>query len=123
MNKSAANDPSIPIYSAITRDIIVMVQPEFLYDASRPGENYFFWAYHVTIENGGSDTVQLVHRDWKIIDANGQRSEVSGSGVIGKQPVLRPGESFQYSSGTPLATPSGIMFGEYRMRNQAGEEF
>lgn len=111
------------LYSEITRDIIVIVQPEYMPDTSKPEENYYFWAYHITIENGSNDTVQLIERHWKIIDEAGQLAEVVGEGVIGRQPILKPGETVQYTSGTPLATPSGIMYGTYLMRSQHGEEF
>ena len=72
---------------------------------------HFVWAYHVRIQNDGRDTVQLLTRHWMITDSQGHLHEVRGEGVVGKQPVLRPGEAFEYASGTPLATPSGIMMG------------
>ena len=81
------------------------------------------WAYQVNIENAGSETVQLISRYWHITDANGQVQEVRGDGVVGEQPVLRPGESFEYTSGTPLSTPSGIMVGRYQMETKGGEGF
>ena len=107
----------------LTRGIRVSVQPTYLDDQSDPDTGRFVWAYHVTIENTGSETVQLTQRYWQITDAFGQVQEVRGPGVVGEQPVLRPGEQFQYTSGTPLAAPSGIMVGRYSMRTDRGEPF
>lgn len=89
-------------YIATTRDITVVVKPVFLEEQSAPDSRHFVWAYHVLFENGGQETVQLVTRHWQITDANGHVHDVRGEGVIGQQPVLRPGESFEYASGTPL---------------------
>jgi ApaG protein len=80
-------------------------------------------AYHVRIQNNGGETVQLLTRHWMITDSLGHLQEVRGDGVVGKQPVLRPGEAFEYASGTPLATPSGIMMGSYQMQAENGECF
>ncbi|MDJ0893556.1 MAG: Co2+/Mg2+ efflux protein ApaG [Alphaproteobacteria bacterium] len=102
-------------YSRTTGSIRVMVKPQFLEDQSEPTENHFVWAYHVRIENNGERTVQLLNRHWTITDAFGRIQEVRGPGVVGEQPVLGPGESFEYTSGTPLGTPSGIMSGTYEM--------
>ena len=110
-------------YSATTRQIRVSVAPDYLDEQSAPSDNLFVWAYHVTIENLGSETVQLLTRHWQITDARGGRHEVRGPGVIGEQPVLEPGDSFEYTSGTPLTTPSGIMSGSYHMENERGETF
>src|SRR5262249_8756060 len=98
-------------YTATTRDIRVTVRPVYLEDQSATNDSHFVWAYHVTIENLGRETVQLRARHWRITDARGELHEVKGSGVIGEQPVLEPGDVFDYTSGTPLATPSGIMNG------------
>jgi len=111
------------MYSEITRDIIVTVQPSFLDDQSVPSENHFVWAYHVHIENRGFETVRLVSRHWRITDAMGRLQEVQGAGVVGEQPVLHPGDSYEYTSGTPLTTPSGIMVGSYQMETSTGERF
>jgi ApaG protein len=111
------------MYSEITRDIIVTVQPSFLDDQSVPSENHFVWAYHVHIENRGLETVRLVSRHWRITDAMGRLQEVQGAGVVGEQPVLHPGDSYEYTSGTPLTTPSGIMVGSYQMETSTGERF
>jgi ApaG protein len=111
------------MFEEITRDIRVAVEPSFLEDQSEPGAGRFVWAYRVTIENLGRETVQLISRYWRITDSRGQTREVRGPGVVGEQPTIGPGESFQYSSGTPLDTPSGFMTGSYSMRSAAGENF
>ena len=111
------------MYSAITRAITVSVEPIYLEEHSSPDENHYVWAYHVRIENNGDSTVQLRSRRWRITDANGRVHEVRGAGVVGEQPVLRPGEAFEYTSGTPLSTPSGFMVGSYGMESEGGERF
>ncbi len=111
------------MFSAITRCINVSVQPIYLEDESDPEENRFIWAYHVVISNQGIETVQLMTRYWRIIDASGHVQEVRGDGVIGEQPTLQPGQSYEYTSGTPLTTPSGFMGGSYEMENTNGERF
>jgi ApaG protein len=111
------------MYSEITRSIKVTVKPFYLEDQSSPAENHYVWAYQVRIENQGADTVQLRRRHWRITDAMGVMKEVRGPGVVGEEPVLAPGETFEYTSGTPLATPSGIMVGSYEMETPAGESF
>ncbi len=102
-------------YTMTTRLIRVTVQAFFLEDQSDPEESRFVWAYRVRIDNEGVETVQLLRRKWRIIDGRGQVTEVEGPGVIGEQPVLEAGESFEYTSGTPLNTPTGFMQGSYRM--------
>jgi len=109
------------MYSQTTRSILVTVKPVFLEDQSSPRDHRFVWAYQVKIKNGGPITVQLKRRRWCITDSLGREQVVEGDGVVGEQPVLRPGESFEYTSGTPLATPSGIMVGTYYMETEAGE--
>lgn len=111
------------MYSKTTRSIRITVNPMYLDDQSVPAENHFVWAYHVRIENEGSETVQLRTRYWRITDSFGRVQEVRGPGVVGEQPVLEPGEAFEYTSGTPLAAPSGIMVGSYQMETQRGETF
>lgn len=111
------------MYKAVTRSIQVTVEPEFLPDRSEPDDGRFMWAYTIEIANHGAATVQLISRHWRITDARGHTEEVMGPGVVGEQPVLRPGESFRYTSGCPLATPSGIMSGTYEMRGPGGEAF
>lgn len=110
-------------YERVTRGIRVSVKPAFLDDQSDPDENRFVWSYAVTIENGGADTVQLLSRYWHITDAHGRVQEVRGPGVVGAQPVLAPGQMFQYTSGCPLPTASGAMSGRYQMRSTGGEAF
>lgn len=110
-------------YEATTRSIKVSVDPIFLEDHSNPAENHFVWAYHVRIENQGRETVQLRNRYWHITDGLGRVQEVRGAGVVGEQPILRPGERYEYTSGTPLPTPSGIMRGAYEMEGVGGERF
>lgn len=111
------------MYQRTTRNIHVSVEPIFLGDQSTPDENYYVWAYTVRIRNKGKETVQLRSRHWKITDAQGRVHEVRGQGVVGKQPVIKPGACYEYSSGAPLSTPSGFMAGHYQMRNAAGETF
>jgi ApaG protein len=111
------------MYEQTTRSIRVQVKPKYLESQSRPDENHFVWAYTVTIENKGSEIVTLRSRSWKITDARGRTQEVKGPGVVGEQPTLKPGQSFEYTSGAPLGTPSGFMVGAYQMQTAAGEMF
>ncbi len=111
------------MYKKTTRAIEVTVQPMYLDEQSAPEEGRFVWAYHVRIANHGQETVRLRTRHWRITDGNGRCHEVRGAGVVGEQPVLHPGETFEYTSGTPLATPSGIMVGSYEMETAAGDVF
>jgi ApaG protein len=111
------------MYSEVTRDIRVTVRSMYLEDQSSPTESHYMWAYHVKIENQSRQTVQLRHRHWRITDSLGRVAEVKGAGVVGEQPVLKPGEAFEYTSGTPLSTPSGIMVGTYKMEGDGGETF
>jgi ApaG protein len=110
-------------YRAVTRQIEVTASPKFLPDRSSPENGYFFWAYTITLTNRGGETVQLKTRHWRITDAQGRLQEVRGAGVVGEEPVLKPGENFEYTSGVPLPTPSGFMTGTYGMVTAAGEEF
>lgn len=111
------------MYSRVTQDIQITVLAEYVPERSDAEEATFFWAYTVEIANQGELTVQLTARHWKITDGNGKLEEVRGPGVVGEQPVLKPGESFRYTSGCPLSTPSGIMTGSYRMVNEKGDVF
>jgi ApaG protein len=111
------------MYRAVSRAIEVKVTPRFLPDRSSPDNGVFFWAYTITLTNLGQETVQLRTRHWRITDAHGRLQEVRGAGVVGKEPVLRPGEDFEYTSGVPLPTPSGFMAGSYGMVTEAGEPF
>src|SRR5262249_40098530 len=110
-------------YIANTRDIVVSVEPSYLATRSSPDNSQYFWAYRVIIENQGRETVQLLSRHWMITNARGELSEVKGPGVVGEQPVLKPGERFEYTSGAPLNTPSGMMEGTYQMVADDGEKF
>ena len=99
------------------------VEPTYLETRSSPDNSQYFWAYRVIIENQGPETVQLLSRHWMITNARGELTEVKGPGVVGEQPVLKPGESFEYTSGAPLDTPSGMMGGAYQMESEGGERF
>jgi ApaG protein len=110
-------------YEAVTGDVVVRVRPEYLPDQSEPDERRWVWAYHIEVENRGPATVQLLARRWLITDAAGRTEEVKGLGVVGEQPVLRPGQSFRYTSGCPLPTSSGVMRGSYRMVAEANGQF
>lgn len=111
------------MFATITRNIEVKVTPRFLPERSSAGKRYFFWAYTVEIINRSSDTVQLQTRHWRITDALGRLQEVRGAGVVGEQPVLAPGETYEYTSGVPLQTTSGFMTGTYGMVSEGGERF
>ncbi len=111
------------MYSSITHSVCVTVNPIYLDEQSAPEENHYIWAYQVEIENLGQDVVKLLTRHWRITDSLGRMQEVRGAGVVGEQPVLKPGERFRYTSGTPLTTPSGIMAGSYGMETATGEHF
>ena len=111
------------MYTAVTHDIQVTVLPEYLEDRSEPDESRFFWAYTIEITNLGRLEVQLIARHWTITDAVGRIETVKGLGVVGEQPVLNPGETFRYTSGCPLSTPSGMMSGSYRMTDVDGRSF
>ena len=99
------------------------VEPTYLETRSSPDSSEYFWAYRVIIENQGGETVHLLSRHWMITNARGELTEVKGPGVVGEQPVLKPGESFEYMSGAPLNTPSGMMGGAYQMETDNGERF
>jgi ApaG protein len=111
------------MYERITRNIRVTVRPQFLESQSQPDNGKYVWAYTVSLANLGSETVTLLTRHWIITDARGHKHEVRGDGVVGETPTLRPGESFQYTSGCPLGTPSGVMAGSYGMTTKHAEMF
>ena len=111
------------MYRAVTRQIEVTVEPNFMPERSSAENSRYFWSYTIVITNTGDETVQLRTRHWIITDASGQQQEVRGEGVVGEQPVLAPGEHFKYTSGVPLSTPSGIMGGRYQMVSETGERF
>ena len=111
------------MYSKITNDIEVTVEPTYLEAHSAPEDSSYVWAYQVRIQNRGAETVQLRTRTWHIIDARGRTQVVHGAGVVGEEPVLGPGDWFEYVSGTPLSTPSGLMNGSYSMQRGDGSLF
>jgi ApaG protein len=110
-------------YSAQTRDVIVRVSVSFLPEQSDPESRNWFWAYHIRLENVGEQDVQLLTRRWVIIDGRGARHLVEGEGVVGEQPVIVPGQSYDYVSGCPLDTPTGSMEGSYQMVDAEGTLF
>ncbi|EIM27479.1 Co2+/Mg2+ efflux protein ApaG [Microvirga lotononidis] len=111
------------MYKAVTRGISVTVTPRYMPEESSPEQGRYFFAYTVEIINTGLERVQLRARHWTITDEHGQVQEVRGAGVVGEEPILGPGESFSYTSGCPLPTPSGTMQGSYLMETAAGETF
>lgn len=111
------------MYRATTRNIQVTVTPRYLSDRSSPERGHFFWSYTIEIANNGRNSVQLRTRYWHITDAMGRVQEVRGAGVVGEEPVIGPGESFEYTSGVPLPTPSGFMTGSYGIETEEGERF
>ena len=106
-----------------TRGIRVRTTSQFLEERSNPSERQFLFGYRIHIQNTGDRQVQLLARHWIIIDADGNRQDVSGEGVVGEKPQIAPDDSYDYSSFCPLATPWGTMEGSYRMRDSTGEEF
>jgi len=120
---SAGLERIVRMYRAVTRQIEVTVEPNFLPGRSSVERREYFWSYTIVITNTGDETVQLRTRHWIIIDASGRKQEVRGEGVIGEQPVLAPGERFEYTSGVPLQTTSGFMTGRYQMVSESGELF
>jgi ApaG protein len=112
-----------PVYEATTRGVVVRVVTTYLPAQSNPEESRYSWAYMVEIENHGEEPVQLISRRWEITDAMNRTEVVTGAGVVGEQPHLKPREAFRYSSGCPLTTPSGEMRGSYHMVTDAGDAF
>ncbi len=108
---------------ATTDGVTVRVSVSYLPEQSEPERGRWFWAYHIRLENEGTETVQLLTRHWVITDGRGARHSVEGEGVVGEQPVIEPGASFDYVSGCPLATPSGAMQGSYQMVREDGAVF
>ncbi len=111
------------MYQAVTNDITVTVEPEFLAERSQPERGQYFWAYTIEIANGGNTAVQLKRRHWIITDGRGAVQEVKGAGVIGEEPIIEPGSSFTYTSGCPLETSDGFMVGRYAMVSEDGTSF
>jgi ApaG protein len=106
-----------------TRGIRIQVESAYIEERSEPREGYFFFAYRVTITNVGEETAQLLSREWIITDYDGNTETVTGPGVVGEQPILKAGESFEYTSFCPLPTSFGSMQGHYVMRLSSGETF
>ena len=111
------------MYRAVTRQIEVTVEPNFLPERSSAEQSKYFWSYTIVITNSSDETVQLRERYWIITDASGHQQHIRGEGVVGEQPVLAPGERYEYTSGVPLPTPSGFMTGRYQMVSESGEQF
>ena len=109
--------------AATTDGVTVRVSASYLPEQSEPGRGRWFWAYHIRIENGTARTVQLLTRHWIITDGRGARHSVEGEGVVGEQPLIAPGASYDYVSGCPLSTPTGAMQGSYRMIGEDGGLF
>ena len=107
----------------VTRSVRIIARPRFVEEQSDPDNNQYLFAYHITIRNEGTETVQLVSRHWIITNGEGKAEDVRGPGVVGYQPTLKPGEEFQYTSGCPLPTPVGTMHGEFNMVTDKGEKF
>ena len=111
------------MYHATTREIEVSVEPYYLPEQSDPEDSRYVWGYRIVIANNSDQRVKLLNRYWNITDENGQVDEVSGPGVVGEQPVLNPGDTYEYNSGCPLDTPSGAMHGHDRMVDEDGTAF
>lgn len=122
MTKTSTIDMLFP-YRATTGSVTVRVSVSYLAEQSAPGDDRWFWSYHVRVENHGEGPVQLLARRWLIMDGRGNASEVVGEGVVGEMPVIAPGSSYDYVSGCPLATPTGSMEGAYQMVGESGEGF
>jgi ApaG protein len=124
MNRLPRRPPKEPpAYQATTRGIIVKVAPAFLPGQSDAQKSRYVWSYTIEIENHSEETVQLISRRWLITDALNRTETVTGAGVVGEQPTLKPREAFRYTSACPLSTPSGDMRGAYQMLTDAGETF
>lgn len=106
-----------------TRGVRIRAVPSYVPEQSDPEEGRYLFAYHITIHNTGSEPVRLISRHWVITDGDGDTSEVDGLGVVGEQPHLAPGESYEYSSACPLPTPVGTMHGHFHMLSDDGEQF
>ena len=110
-------------HAAQTRDVTIRVSVSFLPEQSEPRKGRWFWAYHIRVENDGAQSVQLISRHWRITDGRGARHDVRGEGVVGEQPVIEPGDSYDYVSGCPLHTPTGAMEGSFHMVGADGSSF
>ncbi|MES2490461.1 MAG: Co2+/Mg2+ efflux protein ApaG [Pseudomonadota bacterium] len=109
--------------NTLTNGVRIIVQPRYVPEQSEPAESQYLFAYHITIRNEGTETVQLLSRHWVITNGEGKTDEVRGPGVVGYQPTLKSGEEFQYTSGCPLGTPVGTMHGSFQMTTEAGVQF
>lgn len=121
MNRPFLSPNKKIMYSKKTQDIIVTVEPNYLDEQSAPEDDHYVWSYHITISNEGEAPITLRSRYWKITDGNGVVQEIEGEGVVGEQPMLGPGDSYEYTSGAPLPTPGGIMVGTYKMEMPDGQ--
>jgi len=110
-------------YALITHKIEVAVEPVYMENESVPEAGQYVWTYTIRLTNFGDETVRLISRRWRITDATGHVQNVRGEGVVGEQPMLRPGDEFEYTSGVPLSTPSGFMSGSYQMEQEGGQPF
>ena len=122
-NRRGSGRHEVASSEAVTQGIKVQVESSYLPTRSQPDQGEWLFAYRVRITNESSRTAQLVSRHWIITDGQGRIEEVRGKGVVGEQPILKPGESFEYTSGCPLHTSSGTMQGTYQMMTDAGEMF
>jgi ApaG protein len=111
------------MFESLTNNILITAMPVYIDERSAPEESRYFWAYRIAIQNRGIGSVQLISRYWHIVDGSGHVEEVRGEGVVGEQPLIGPGEIFEYTSGCPLNTPSGFMRGTYRMLDESGRQF
>lgn len=109
------------MYKATTFDIEITATPKFIEEQSVPSDDHFVWSYTIKIENKGKHHVHLLHRYWQVVDERGQVKNVEGPGVIGMQPIIEPNKDFEYTSGTDLNTPSGVMHGKFKMARQDGK--
>ncbi len=121
MQDGAAEGDGLEPYQKTTDGVVIKVQPYFLESHSRPDFSHYVWAYRVRIANTREGAVQLKNRYWRIMDSSGGVQEVHGEGVVGEQPLIQPGDVYEYTSGAPLNTPSGVMYGRYEMETPEGE--
>jgi ApaG protein len=117
-----AKRPAPPQYEAVTAGVRIRVRARFLHDESEPARSRFFWSYTIDVENDSDRVWTIARRHWRIVDSAGRVQDVDGEGVVGQTPTLNPGERFNYTSGAPLATPSGMMSGTYDLVGEDGEE-
>jgi ApaG protein len=116
------DDPSQTVSDALTEGVRVSVKARYSPEHSDPGDSRWFFLYTITIANESDQQVKLLNRNWLILDATGKSEEVHGPGVVGEQPVIEPGQSFEYTSGCPLQTPFGSMAGTYELQRADGTQ-